>query len=228
MTGAHLCLARDARNTLSFSEPITCPLKIKLACFLDLGLLTPHRAFFCQEPGKSPYHSESPGGLLCSDALGERTSQMPVWGPWYTERTVSPSLFFTELPSPVEEASLKRFPKWHTVCVIKANSKGCSHSFVEGRKWGSNVSLSHSYVWTFYVQGICHCNPLSSKHTGLLWMVLVYSSHLTGFGPPAICPVLLEVCFSLSPVYEGWLFLTHLRFLSSWPVSSSVPSTEPP
>lgn len=137
-----MCLARDARNTLSFSALITLPLKITLACFLDvigLGLLSPPRAFFCQEPGKSPYHTESPGGLPCSDTLGERTSQMPFWGPWYTEQTVSPSLFFTELLSIMEEASLKHFPEWYAVCVIKANSKGYSYSFVEGRKWGSNV-----------------------------------------------------------------------------------------
>lgn len=166
MTGAHMCLARDARNTLSFSAPITCPLKIKLACFLDmisLGLLTPHKVFFCQEPGKSPYHTGSPGGLPCSDTLRERISQMPVWGPWYTEQMVSPSLFFTELLSTVVEVSLKHFPKWYTVRAIKANSKGCSHSFVEGRKWGSNVSLSHSFVWTFYVQGHLSLQPFVPK-----------------------------------------------------------------
>lgn len=50
-----MCLAYDARNSLSFSEQITCPLKIKLVHFLDvigLGLTTPHNAFFFQEPGK--------------------------------------------------------------------------------------------------------------------------------------------------------------------------------
>lgn len=62
-----MCLACDARNSLSFSEHITYPLKIKLAHFPDvinLGPTIPHNTFLCQEPGEQPHHTDTPGDLL--------------------------------------------------------------------------------------------------------------------------------------------------------------------
>lgn len=75
-----MCLACDARNSLSISERITYPLKIKRAHFLDvinLGLTILHNTFFCQEPGEPSHHTDPPGGLLGPVTLRERTSQRP-------------------------------------------------------------------------------------------------------------------------------------------------------
>jgi hypothetical protein len=62
-----MCLACDARNSLSISEHITHPLKIKQAHFLDVinfGLTIPHNTVFFQEPGEQTYHTDLLGASL--------------------------------------------------------------------------------------------------------------------------------------------------------------------